>query len=375
MEIIFIIIIMLVSTFIWNVFINFCHTRSNAFEIDLHIESKDDTQLIIINGRGIIPSNKCHDNNLIFISTVWDITNGKESPVLCLVPEFQKHGIFYFQKTVPIPYDATLIKEWVPVGIVIPEICVFPFSKKRKLRTRLSLLNTEGQVIKEYSSEIEFYNSKKGYEEVKKDKIKLFKMELHILMNIAMADGKIDNKEIEFFTQKITTFLENYEGQEKENLKEQLNLLLKKSYEQIYFKRDNLQHFTNLFKEISTDAHRYNLIKSCTEMMSIDKNIDEKELKIIDNISNQLGLRYNKVNELKDIHILKGSNVDPSNPEVILGIKSEWNYDKIRMHLNKQFTKWNARMQGCSDEKERQQVQNMLNLIAKTRLKYEKKAG
>ena len=154
-----------------------------------------------------------------------------------------------------------------------------------------------------------------------------------------------------------------------------MNDLLKQSYIDSSFKKMNLYPLLSFFSKEATQADKYDLIKNCVEMMSVDEEINEKELKIVDEISSYLKLDYKKINELKDIHILKGSSLNFSSPESILGIKSSWSYTDIHSHLKKEFIKWNSRMQNCSDEKERDHIQHMLDLISEMRLKYEKKAG
>ena len=283
--------------------------------------------------------------------------------------------MYFFKKTISIPYDKTIIKDWTDLGFIIPEICIFPKSKNRKLEVNLSILNSSSEIVKTYSSRMQFYNDEKGYEEITEDKIKFFKIKIQTLMKIAMADENLDNKEGEFLSKQVREFLENYEGSEKEKLKKEMNALLKQSYIDASFKKIDISSLLSFFNQEATQADKYDLIKDCVDMMSIDGEINEKELKIVDEISNYLKLNYKKINGLKDIHILKGSSLNFSSPESILGINPAWDDTDIHVHLKKEFIKWNSRMQNCSDEKEREHIQYMLDLISEMRLKYEKKAG
>ncbi len=109
-------------------------------------------------------------------------------------------------------------------------------------------------------------------------------------------------------------------------------------------------------------------------MMNADKLIQTEEIELINKISKHLELDFYKVNSLKDIHILQGTTIDSSADESLLGIKTEWNLKQKQDYLKKEFIKWNSRMQNCSDEKERIQIQKMINLITKN-LKDDKEAA
>ena len=58
--------------------------------------------------------------------------------------------------------------------------------------------------------------------------------------------------------------------------------------------------------------------------------------------------------------------------ESVLGINPDWNKEKIKTHLNKEFKKWNSRYQNLSEGKERENAQFMLDCIAEARKKYDK---
>ena len=113
---------------------------------------------------------------LLLYLLFWDVTGEKKSPVICFIPEFQMNDMYFFKKTISIPYDKTIIKDWVDLGFIIPEVCIFPKSKNRNLEVHLSILNSSGKIVQTYSSPIQFYNDQKGYEEIAENKVKFFKI-------------------------------------------------------------------------------------------------------------------------------------------------------------------------------------------------------
>ena len=175
MELIGTIIFIFGIQFIWSLI----QTAFNRFEITVekditNIDSNNKTTVIHVKGKGILPLSKEESSEATFVTTVWDITEEKESPVLCFFPDFQLNNIYFFKKTMPIPYDKTILQDWMHLGFIIPEVCVFPKSKNRLLKVHFSILNDLGEVVKTYFSTIQFYNDQKGYEEITKDKNKDF---------------------------------------------------------------------------------------------------------------------------------------------------------------------------------------------------------
>ena len=355
---------------------------SHKFEIKLEKESKHfgkmEMDVISIKGRGLLPIEGGVGCDSLALCGVFDVTNGNKCPVMCFIPEMQRRGTYLFKNIIPLPYRKTVIKEWIEIGFIFPEICVFPKSKLRILEVYVIFINTKDKDFvprEHYSSRIEYYNRRKGYEEIHEDKKDLFKIEVEILAKLAMSDQNLDDKEGSFIKEKIINFIELYKKDDSESLKNDLNLILKKYYSN-ECKEVSCKDLCLNFSETATQGDKYDLIKSCIDLMSIDGIIDEREVNVINNISNYLDLDYKKVNDLKDFHILKGNKLNFSNPESILGVDPSWDCNKINNHLKDEFVKWNSRMQNCSDDKERNHIQYMLDLISEERLKYDlKKTG
>ncbi len=61
-----------------------------------------------------------------------------------------------------------------------------------------------------------------------------------------------------------------------------------------------------------------------------------------------------------------------SSLEIMLGIDEGWTKEEILVHLNKEFAKWNGRIQALENEDEKNKAQKMLDAIAKARKKYGK---
>lgn len=355
--------------FIINIIANFFRkTNDLTFKIEKKYMEESKSEVLLVNGKGIIsdPLKK-----ILIAVTITDITSGTDEPVLCFIPEFRYKDMYLFTREMSLPYETTEFQEYVPLGIIVPDSCIFPESKKRKLKVHIAFLNPEGEKIKDYSIETSYYNNKRGYKEIVKYKNRLSKLELKILSFIAISDNHLDARELNFIQNKKEKILQNADEDKKYNLRKELDDIIENAVKNKNATAQNFYNYLDQFNEISTQAEKYDLIKSCTDIMSIDGNIANEELKVINNISKFLKLDYKKVNSLKDIHILSGSKIS-SNNEALLGIKSEWSYEETQNYLKQQFIKWNSRMQNCHSEKEMQNAQKMIDLITETIKKYEK---
>ncbi len=186
MEFIFYFILLVIARIVIEFIINFFSNLFHSLEVKLEEVENPDTKEItfFIKAKGRIPVS----NSVNFISMVFDITDGERQPVLCFAPNIQNKNTYWFEKKIDLPYEVTELTEWVPVGIVLPTVCVFPKSKKRELEIVLLLADQNQNVIKKYSLKITYLNNERGYSEIHKIKNKLFKIELQILMSIAMSD-------------------------------------------------------------------------------------------------------------------------------------------------------------------------------------------
>ena len=379
MEYIFTIVGLLAVQAIFSLIIEAAQNNLDRFKIKSKIDmfsldGKKDIPIILIEAKGIVPATGSFAR---FAQLVFDITSeGDPKPVLNFMPEFStSNGQCLFNKDIELPYEKTIIKSWAPIGIIPLQTCLFPRSGQRKLEIRCFVVDQEGQLKEVVKTQLEFSNEARGYEDNKEYKEKLLELEIRILMELALSDNHFDNAEGRYIKGIVLDFLENCEETERGRLKNKFNIILKDSYEKSKKSSSStLDCLIKKFNEIGLESDKYKLIKSCTSLMVSDGDIQDSELNIIDYLSKKLNLDYRKVNELKDIYILKGAK-SKSSPEALLGINTSWSKHQIQKHLNCEFLKWNSRMANVSDSKERERVQHMLNLISQMRLKYEQKAS
>ncbi len=93
-----------------------------------------------------------------------------------------------------------------------------------------------------------------------------------------------------------------------------------------------------------------------------------EELNLLKNLASWLEVDKNRFREMM-AKILPAGMHEVKDVEVILGVTSDMNKDKTRKHLNKEYSKWNARVTN-TDSEIQTQADDMLRLIADTRSEY-----
>ena len=126
------------------------------------------------------------------------------------------------------------------------------------------------------------------------------------------------------------------------------------------------------FEEVAIDSYKYKLADFTYAIMSADSEAHENELNYLEKIESTLSIDKSYFKKLADRSLvnLDASSIE-SNIEKIIGIDKTWPKDKICSHITSDFQKWSNRLNHIEDEEKKQKAQNMLDLLAKARQKYE----
>ena len=105
--------------------------------------------------------------------------------------------------------------------------------------------------------------------------------------------------------------------------------------------------------------------------MAADGQADKREMKVINDVAEQLGIDSSELDKIRDKQIIK-LNTNPEDIDTLslLGISSSLSDEEILEQLKKEFIKWNGRLNSLSDGEEKDNAQQMLDLIGKAREKY-----
>ena len=107
------------------------------------------------------------------------------------------------------------------------------------------------------------------------------------------------------------------------------------------------------------------VLELCLDVMAADDVADDKELELIEKISNKIGIDYDefvKVREKRMIGLKTMNNDDKkdiSSMETTIGIKSSWSKSEKINHC-KEFRKWNSRLGALNDKQNRKMLKRFL---------------
>ena len=107
--------------------------------------------------------------------------------------------------------------------------------------------------------------------------------------------------------------------------------------------------------------------------MAADGKADKREMKVINKVAESLGVDSVDLEKIRDKQIVK-LNTSPEDMDILtlLGISSSLSNEEISNQLKKEFIKWNGRLNSLGEGKEKDNAQQMLDLIGKAREKYNK---
>jgi len=120
--------------------------------------------------------------------------------------------------------------------------------------------------------------------------------------------------------------------------------------------------------EIAPVAERYDILDLCLHVAQADGVAAAEELALLKNLANWLEVDTNRFHEMME-RILPVNIHQVKDIEVVLGVNSDMSKEKTRQHLNKQYSKWNARVTNADSEIQ-DQADQMLKLIAEARSEY-----
>jgi uncharacterized tellurite resistance protein B-like protein len=190
-------------------------------------------------------------------------------------------------------------------------------------------------------------------------------------MAVAMADGSLDDSEGLVLKNWIISILSNHTGEKKQTLKKIYNDAMRESYDLAKSGKLVLDEICQNLNDIGDTAQKYQAVELAHKVMAADGVVDDREMKIIHSVAESLGIDSSDLEKIRDKQIVKlSTNADDIDVLSLLGISPSLNTGEICDQLKKEFIKWNGRLNSLSEGKEKDNAQQMLDLIGKERDKY-----
>ena len=277
--------------------------------------------------------------------------------------------------------------DWTRVSAVIPDTLIGPYKGTRELELECycwfeqtvpsfyqgQLPENSKGFISITKHDFTLYLSNSGYSEVDDDRLIVQIASVKLAISIAFADQSLDTSDGNVIKKWIKEIIESSPKSLQEEIKTALNGSLDQGFQQAKKGNIDLKLICSEIDGIGSKADKYDLLELCLDVMAADGKADQEELKQITEISNLIGIDYDEMTSLKDQRIIKlnpASSSTSAGLEEQLGIDPTWTNKKINEHILKEYGKWNGRLNSLAEGIERDNAQNMLDLIAEARKKY-----
>lgn len=339
-----------------------------------------------VQGRGLFPIRT--SKTLAFVTSVFDETEDGLIPVLSVLENLQEPDNITFQHKMQVGrvHENQGISDWVRIGLVVPEILVPPYGGNRKLVvvTRMIDINNSPEITQgfldsahsgllgQYTLNLQFDFTNKGYLEVEEHRDEAMSLSLKIGVAIAMADGSLDSTEGYVLKNWVERAIAPYTGERREELKSLYNRAMQSAYSDLKSGQLSLSELTTRLNEIGEKSIKYETIDLCFSVMAADGVADPAELRTINTVAKALELDLNEIEQMRDKAVLKldARLSETEDFESLLGIQKGWSNDQVKTHLRREFQKWNNRLNTLPEGDERDNAQKTLDLIAEARKRY-----
>ena len=124
--------------------------------------------------------------------------------------------------------------------------------------------------------------------------------------------------------------------------------------------------------EYADNTLKYEALELLHKVMAADEVVDPREMKIIHNVAEALGIDSNELEKIRDKQIVKlQTKADDDVLESLLDLDPSKATTVICEKLKNEFIKWNSRLNSLPEGEEKDNAQQMLDLIGKARKKYD----
>jgi tellurite resistance protein len=339
--------------------------------------------------KGRIPVNRTMDT--AFVVCLMDITDtDNHYPVISLIDSCQA------EETVIFCHSQGLVRiqpnqgftDWVKVSMVLPAYIQTPYSGLRKIQVRILVFDQNnkpnfrrgvlgipypgGHIVCHDTTTFSTNISEVGYKEEKENKQEAQSLTIQVAMGLAFSDGSFDSTESKVIKEWAKRNIDSYPASDQAELKKSFNDAFTESYKKGKNGLIDLSTVTARLSKIGDKKSKFDALELCHAVMGADGEIAATEMQFINKIARELDISSEALNSMKDSVIVNTGNLNNDNAsvKVILGIDPSWDEDRIKIHLRKEFQKWNNRLNTLPAGKERDNAQAMLDSIAEARKKY-----
>jgi len=262
----------------------------------------------------------------------------------------------------------TVLSDWTAVAQLRPEWLLFPRKGRRDLQLRASILSRrDTQALAHAECTLSYDNSDLGYIDMEENSRRTKTLAVALAFTVSASDARLFNCEVDVIKSWARDNVCSSQGSDRARrmLEKALNKTL------AFFRDGNQLNTYEICKEIveiAPLADRYDILDLCLRVARAKGSAAPEELALLNDLATWLEVDPDVFRGMAE-RILPVSMHQVKNTEAVLGVTSDMSKEKTRLRLNREYSKWNARVTN-SDPQIQAQADQMLGLIAEARRQY-----
>jgi tellurite resistance protein len=269
-----------------------------------------------------------------------------------------------------LPNQVTILSDWTGVGQFSLEKLLFPRKGSRTLQIETFILSARsGQELAHARCIFDYDNPTLGYMDLQENAERTKVLAVALAFAVSAADGNLYDCEIELIKNWARDNILDNPEQACDEDAHKLDKALGKTI--AFFRAGNNLDACGICREIvgiAPAAQRYDILELCLYVARASGSVTGEELTLLKNLAGWLEVNPDRFRVMVE-KVLPIDMHQVKDVETVLGITSEMDKEGVRRHLNKEYSKWNARVTN-SDPGIQTQADQMLKLIAEARSQY-----
>jgi hypothetical protein len=267
-----------------------------------------------------------------------------------------------------LPHQVTTLSDWTAIAQIRFDWLLFPRKGKRQLQFITSIMSADSnQELACAQCEFTCENPVFGYMNIQENIERTNILAVALAFAVSAADNKLYDCEIELIKNWARDNILENSASDKDERK--LDKALEKTI--AFFRGGNKLDTYKICDEIvgiAPVAQRYDILELCLYVLQSKGSVTAEELTLLKNMASWLEVDTDRFRIMME-KILPVDMHEVRDVETILGITSDMSKERVRKHLNKEYSKWNSRVTNA-DPDIQTQADQMLKLIAEARSQY-----
>ena len=262
----------------------------------------------------------------------------------------------------------TILRDWMSVAKLQAAWLMLPRNGRRNLLLKLSIVSRrDSQELARAECIFTYDNREFGYVDLEENRQRVKTLAVALAFTVSASDGKMFNCEVDL----IKDWARNNVGLSEASIRarRKLERALNKTF--AFFRegcRLNTQEICRELVQIASAADIQDVMGLCLHVAQAKGSVAPEELRILSNLAGWLELGPEVYRGMME-RTLPLNMHQVKDAELVLGVTSDMSEEMTRRHLNREYSKWNARVTNC-DPQIQAQADEMLSLIAEARREY-----